>query len=99
MAHVLLAPAAERDLRALRHSPDLDRIQEALASVERTDADLDARPLEGRSPWRRLRDGDWRILFRPLSAAEVLERGLRGRAYLVARIVNRKDLLRATKSL
>jgi hypothetical protein len=99
VAHVLLAPAAERDLRALRRSSDLDRIQEALTSLERTDAGLDVRPLEGRSPWRRLREGDWRVLFRPLSAAEVREHGLKGRAYLVARIVNRKDLLRATKGL
>jgi hypothetical protein len=55
---------------------------------------LDVRPLEGRKPWRRLRVGDWRILFRPLSSQESPSGG-----YLVARIVNRRELERAVREL
>jgi len=99
VAHIRIASPAERDLRALRRLPDLQRIQDAIDALRREDQGLDIRPLEGRAPWRRLRDGNWRIIFRPLNADEVRDLGLRGRVYVVARVVNRRDLERAARGL
>jgi mRNA-degrading endonuclease RelE of RelBE toxin-antitoxin system len=96
----LFAPLAERDLRKLRRSPDLGRIREAIRALERGEEGLDIVALEGRRPWRRLREGDWRIIFRPLSQAEARRLGIAdGDALLVARIVNRRDLERAIRTL
>ena len=71
----LLAPPAERDLRKLRRLPDLGRLRVAIRALERGDEGLDVAALEGRRPWRRLREGDWRIIFRPLSPAEARRLG------------------------
>jgi len=96
----LLAPPAERDLRKLRGSPDLERIRDAIRALEHGDEGLDVVPLEGRRPWRRFREGDWRIMFRPLSPAEARRLGIAdGDAILVACIVNRRDLERAIRTL
>jgi hypothetical protein len=47
-----------------------------------------------------LRSGDWRVLLRPLSAAELADvAGTATRGFLVARIVNRRDLERAVATL
>jgi hypothetical protein len=68
-------------------------------------ANLDVKPLAGRSPWRRLRVGDWRVLFRPLTAPErVALARVRGReiapgTVLVDRILNRRELERAIARL
>lgn len=51
---------------------------------------LDTKALVGRRPWRRLRVGEYRVLFR---LAE------KGRVLLVARVVDRKELDRALGSL
>lgn len=100
MTVALLAPPAERDLKKLRGSPDLKRIREAIRALERGDEGLHVVVLEGRRPWRRLREGDWRIIFRPLSPAEARRLGIAdGDAILVARIVNRRDLERAIRTL
>jgi hypothetical protein len=61
---------------------------------------LDVKALRGRSPWLRLRVGDWRIVYRPLTRAELKRLDsdeLEG--YLVARIVNRRDLERTLRTL
>lgn len=61
---------------------------------------LDLVALRGRAPWLRLRSGDWRVLLRPLDAAELRDvGGAAERGFLVARIVNRRDLERAVTSL
>jgi ParE toxin of type II toxin-antitoxin system, parDE len=100
VAVALLAPPAERDLRKLRGSSGLERIREAISALERGDEGLDVVALEGRRPWRRLREGDWRIIFRPLSPAEARRLGIAdGQAILIARIVNRRDLDRAIRTL
>jgi mRNA-degrading endonuclease RelE of RelBE toxin-antitoxin system len=100
VARVDLAPSAIRDLRKLRRAGQtLDQIETAIAALGSSEKGLDIRPLEGRAPWRRLRDGDWRILFRTLDRSEVRGLGLKGRVYVVARIVNRRDLERAVRSL
>ncbi len=96
----LLAPQAERDLRKLRRSPDLGRLRGAIRALERGEEGLDIVALEGRRPWRRLRDGDWRIIFRQLSQAETRRMGIAdGDAILVARVVNRRELDRAIRAL
>lgn len=55
---------------------------------------LDIKQLQGRAPWLRARSGDWRIIYRPLSREELLacRAGDEEEGYLVARIINRRDL-------
>jgi hypothetical protein len=61
---------------------------------------LDVLALRGRAPWLRLRSGDWRVLLRPLNAAELAEvAGTATGGFLVARIANRRDLERAVATL
>jgi mRNA-degrading endonuclease RelE of RelBE toxin-antitoxin system len=92
---------AQRDLRAL---PDRDRSRIVRALREGLAADplprtLEVVALQGRAPWLRLRSGDWRVL-RPLSTAELVDvAGAATRGFLVARIVNRRDLERAVATL
>jgi len=68
-------------------------------------SNLDVKPLAGRSPWRRLRVGDWRVLYRPMKALErAALRRVRGRevapgTVLMDRIVNRRELERAITRL
>ena len=59
---------------------------------------IDERPLVGAEPWRRLRIGTWRVIFRSLSASE-LKNFAEDRGYLVERVIRRRDLDRATKGL
>jgi mRNA-degrading endonuclease RelE of RelBE toxin-antitoxin system len=100
--HVELGRRAQRDLRSL---PDGGRTRIVRALREDLAADplppnLDLVPLRGRAPWLRLRSGDWRVLLRPLSAAELAGvAGTAERGFLVARIVNRGDLDRAITTL
>ncbi len=100
--HVELSRRAQRDLRAL---PQRDRgriiraLQEDLAA-DPLPRNLDVVALQGRAPWLRLRSGDWRVLLRPLSAVELADvEGTAERGFLVARIVNRRDLERAVATL
>lgn len=99
MAHVEFGPDVDRDVRRARRSGEAKRIAEAIAALEREDPGLDIVALQGRAPWRRLRSGDWRIIHRPLTPAEVKKLGRKGRGYLVARVVNRRDLERAIRTL
>lgn len=91
MAEVRLARRAQQDLDALG-----DKVaQRVLGALERLRADprdpsLDVKVLSGRRPWRRMRVGEHRELFRLAD---------RGRTVLVARIVDRRDLQRAVRAL
>lgn len=77
-------------MRALRESLAADPLP----------PNLDLAALRGRTPWLRLRSGDWRVLLRPLSQAELGDvGGTAERGFLVARIVNRRDLERAVATL
>ena len=74
-------------------------------SVDSPPPNLDVKPLEGRPPWRRLRIGDWRIVYRALEQEErgALSR-IRGESVdastvFVERIVNRRDLERILAAL
>jgi mRNA-degrading endonuclease RelE of RelBE toxin-antitoxin system len=95
---VELAPRAVRDLRRLRGSADLKRIRSGLEALGQSVPGLDIRPLEGRAPWRRLRVGDWRVLFRLLAEGEHRQLGRRS-IVLVARVIHRRELDRAVKGL
>lgn len=97
--YVELTRAAERDLRRLS-PPDHRRVARALMqtlAAEPMPANADDKVLAGRSPWRRLRVGELRVLYRPLSADELPAGERHGRR--VARIIHRGQLERAISTL
>jgi mRNA-degrading endonuclease RelE of RelBE toxin-antitoxin system len=89
---VVLANRALRDLRRIQPREQREAIAEALDSLRAETANLDIRPLLGRAPWLRLRAGSYRILYRPLTSHE-------GTGFLVARIIDRRDLEEAIRRL
>jgi mRNA-degrading endonuclease RelE of RelBE toxin-antitoxin system len=96
--HVEVSRRAERDLRALS-PPDRRRAAVALSGALARDplpANADDRALAERAPWRRLRVGELRVLYRKLEPGELpdIQRGR-----YVARIVHRGDLERAITTL
>lgn len=103
MRPVELARQAVRDLRRIKDSSDRERVQTALVQGLAADPppeNLDIEPLSGRPPWRRLRVGNWRIVYRPLTQDELARLGSNeAEGYLVARIVNRRDLQLALRTL
>lgn len=83
---------AQRDLRKLHpddHRAALRAMRDTLTR-EPLPANADDRALKGREPWRRLRVGELRILWRPVHAD-----GTRR----VARVIHRRDLERAVRTL
>lgn len=99
MAHVEFGPRVKRDLREVRRAGELARVQASVEGLQAEATGLDVVALQGRPPWRRLRTGDWRVSFRPLTSEEMRGLGRHGRGSLVARIVNRRDLDRAIGTL
>ena len=95
--HVELAKRAIPDLRGL--DPSIRR--RIAAALERLDdPSTDVKALTKHAPWRRLRTGDYRIVFRPLTAAELATLNTNDTTgMLVERIVDRRDLTRAVASL
>lgn len=89
---VEFSPRAERDLRKLGSGPHLKQIRTALQALEAGEPNVDVKPLAGRSPWRRLRAGDYRVLYRSV------ERGDEPVIW-VERIVSRGELERAVSRL
>jgi mRNA-degrading endonuclease RelE of RelBE toxin-antitoxin system len=81
---------AERDLRRL---PKRDRVRiwGALERLEADEENIDVKALAGRSPWRRMRVGERRVIFRPIEDVKA--------RWLIARIIDRRDLDRAVRSL
>lgn len=105
---VQLARSAERDLRRMGSGPERTRILRALTETleaEPTPANADIKPLVGAEPWLRLRVGDWRVIYRPLTIEERRATTLPSEAdtadevYLVARIVTCRELERAVDHL
>jgi mRNA interferase RelE/StbE len=91
VAEVRLSRRAAKDLDSLPKKTAL-RVIEAL---EQLGADpgskaVDTKALVGRRPWRRLRVGEHRVLFRSAD---------KGRVLLVARVIDRKELDRALGTL
>jgi mRNA interferase RelE/StbE len=100
--HVRVSKRAEKDLRRIGPGQELDRIEQAIENLAREPPlpSLDIKPLVGREPWRRLRIGPYRVLYRPITREEL---GAVGRTYqqgvLIERVVHRRDLETAAKSL
>lgn len=97
--YVELSRAAERDLRRLS-PPDHRRVATALIrtlGVEPMPTNADDKALTGISPWRRLRVGELRVLYRPLDDQELPAGEQHGRR--VARIIHRGQLERAITTL
>lgn len=84
---IQFATRATRDLRKL-DGPDRRQVLDALGALANGAENLDVEPLVGQSAWLRLRVGDFRVLYSPA-----------GEQWLVARVVNRRDLDRAVRSL
>jgi mRNA-degrading endonuclease RelE of RelBE toxin-antitoxin system len=73
MYRVELSQRALRDLRRINHQNRkrlLDLLENDLAA-EPQPANLDIKPLTGRPPWLRLRRGEYRVLYRPLTSSEI----------------------------
>jgi mRNA-degrading endonuclease RelE of RelBE toxin-antitoxin system len=96
MHRVALSRRAERDLRRIGRGETATRIREALQALTAGEATLDVKALSGAPPWHRLRVGDYRVLYRPVAADENAAPEV---AWLVARIVHRRDLERAIQTL
>lgn len=99
VAHVELSRRAERDLHNLGAS-DRHRLVSAIEQTLGQDplpANADDRALSGRAPWRRLRVGELRILYREMTLDELPAGAARGRR--IARIIHRGDLHRAVGTL
>jgi mRNA-degrading endonuclease RelE of RelBE toxin-antitoxin system len=102
MYRVELSKRALRDLRRIDHKSRrrlLDLLENDLAA-EPQPANLDIKPLSGRAPWLRLRRGEYRVLYRPLTVGELGSLAAPEDAgFLVERIVDRGDLERAAATL
>jgi mRNA-degrading endonuclease RelE of RelBE toxin-antitoxin system len=97
---VQLGSKANRDLRKIkddRARRDVARFLKDELTADPHPDNVDIVPLSGKAPWMRGRSGEHRVIFRPLTADEVQEGFKTG--YLVARIVDRKELQKAVKAL
>jgi mRNA-degrading endonuclease RelE of RelBE toxin-antitoxin system len=94
-ARLELSGRAERDLRRLQHE-DAQRVHDALANLREGAQNVDVKALQGSAPWLRLRAGELRVLYRPLTAQEATDRGP---GWLIARVIHRRELERAVASL
>ena len=94
LSNIKLAPRAIRDVKRLDRQTR-KRVQQALQALGAGAANLDVKPVAGHSPWRRLRAGEHRVLYRELADAT----DSRYSRYLVARVIDRRDLHRAIDKL
>lgn len=90
LSSIKLAPRAIRDLKALDRQTR-KRVQQAFAALSADAESLDIKPVTGHAPWRRLRVGEHRVLYRELDETDS--------RYLVARVIDRRDLHRAVDQL
>lgn len=91
LSKIKLAPRAIRDLKTLDRQTR-KRVQNAFQALETDAANLDIKTVAGHAPWRRLRVGEHRVLYRELTNEPDAR-------YLVARIIDRRDLHRAIDKL
>jgi mRNA-degrading endonuclease RelE of RelBE toxin-antitoxin system len=99
----------DRFLDDLRRLPV--RVQQRVSAVlydalplEPQPPNLDIKAIKGHRPWLRLRVGDWRVVFRPLTQRELdairrRERSFFARGYYVETVVNRRELDRISRKL
>ena len=105
-SHLEVSKRAERDLRKI-DAKQRRLLRQAMDGLVRIPppGNLDIKKIELRPQFLRLRVGDWRIIYRPLSDAEmrmlVMRRGtLSGpTGFLIERIVDRQHLERAVERL
>jgi mRNA interferase RelE/StbE len=90
LSKIALAPRAIRDLKHLNRTTR-KRVQQAFEALGADAANLDIKPVAGHAPWRRLRVGEHRVLYRELADEDA--------RYLVARVIDRRDLHRAIDKL
>jgi len=86
-----IAPRATRDLKRLDRSTRR-RVRQAFEALAAGAANLDIKPIVGHAPWRRLRVGEYRVIFRESAPDE-------DSRYLVARVIDRRDLHRTIDRL
>jgi mRNA-degrading endonuclease RelE of RelBE toxin-antitoxin system len=102
MYRVEFSKRALRDLRRIDRKNRkrlLDLLENDLAA-EPQPANLDIKPLTGRAPWLRLRRGEYRVLYRPLTTTELRALAASEQAgFLVERVVDRGELERAATTL
>ena len=100
MARVDLSSSARKDLIKLLKTPAGTAIRRVIVedlAAEPWPENLDVASLEGLGTWLRVRAGEFRIVLRPLNAAECKARAV-AKGYLVDRVVNRRDLERILKA-
>jgi len=91
LSKITLAPRATRDLKRLDRSTR-KRVQRAFEALAADAANLEVKHVTGHAPWRRLRVGEHRVLYRELPTEGESR-------YLVARVIDRRDLHRAIDKL
>jgi mRNA-degrading endonuclease RelE of RelBE toxin-antitoxin system len=91
LGNITLAPRSIRDLKRLDRLTR-KRVQQAFEALGADAANLDIKPIAGHAPWRRLRVGEYRVLYRELTVKS-------DSRYLVARVIDRRDLHRAIDKL
>jgi len=91
MGDITLAPRATRDIKRLDRATR-KRVQQAFEALTAEAANLDIKQVAGHAPWRRLRVREYRVLYRELEADA-------DASYLVARVIDRRDLHRAIDKL
>lgn len=100
---VELSTRARKDLKKTSGDVRAQLVAALRTSLEAnpTPANANVKALVGAAPWLRLRSGDYRIIFRALTAAELKGVGAATgqEGFLVERIVNRRELLRAVETL
>lgn len=97
MRAIELSNRAVKDVKALDPA-SRKQIRDGLEQLRSNYDNLDIVPLAGAAPWRRLRIGDHRVLFRLMTTEEAASHGA-DRGYLIARIVNRRDVHRSVANL
>lgn len=86
---IQLSARAVRDLRRIGPGSEAERLRVALRSLAEGASNLDVKAIADHPGWRRLRVGDWRVLYV----------GLPDGGVWVERIVGRGDLERGIASL
>ncbi len=100
MARVDLTSSAQKDLSKLLETPAGAAIKRVILqdlAAEPWPDNLDVASLEGVGTWLRVRVGEFRIVLRPLNAAECKARSV-AKGHLVDRVINRRDLERILKA-
>ncbi len=89
-----MSKKAFKDLKRLRSTNAYEKVKKAIEEDLRTEPhpqNLDIKFLKANKPWMRMRVGSHRVLFRPLSKAELAKYSAK-RGFAVERIIDRKEL-------